>query len=483
MDESLRPSVRSVDLGSPRSIHIVAIGGAGMSAIAQVLLAMGHRVAGSDLRESPILGYLEERGAMTWVGHDPDHVGSSVDLLTRSTSIGDDNVEVVAAIERAIPVHSRADIMHSLTSLRQTLAISGTHGKTTTSSMLTVLLRHVGADPSFIVGAPIVGIGTGAHWGSGELLVVEADESDGSAFVVDAAGCVVTSLDPDHLDRYGTLDRFIAAFDQFLGAVPGPKVVCSDEPAGRSLAAQHGAATYGLVDTDAGFVPDFAIVDFTPSGAQSTFSIEVADPASPDSGRQRYPIHLQVPGIHNAKNATGAFAIATLSGVDPTKAAAGLGEYRGVARRFEIRGERNGVTFVDDYAHLPAEVSATVSAATQGDWDRVVAVFQPHRYSRTANLGASFGTSFVGADQVVITDLYAANEPPIEGVSSRIVYDAVVADDPDRDVVYVPLERLADWLADHLRPGDLCLTMGAGDLTEIPDQVLATMALDSDPAS
>lgn len=476
MNQPLRPPVRPVDLSSPKSIHVVAIGGAGMAAIAQVLIAMGHELAGSDLRDSNNLRFLDGLGATTWIGHDAAQLAAGVDLVTRSSAVGDDNVEIVAARERDIEVHSRADMMHSITVLRRTLAISGTHGKTTTSSMLTVLLRHAGADPSFIVGAPIAGIGTGAHWGSGELMVVEADESDGSAFVVDADGCVVTSLDPDHLDRYGTIDRFIAAFDAFLDGVDGPKVVCSDEPAGRSLAERHGAVTYGLVDPGDGYVPDFAIVEFTPKPMGSRFFIERA--GGGDSEVSRVEVSLSVPGIHNAKNATGAFALATMSGIDPETAAAGLGQYRGVARRYELRGERDGVTFVDDYAHLPAEVSATVTAAAQGGWGRVVAVFQPHRYTRTKSLGATFGDAFVGADQVVITDIYAANEVPIEGVSARIVYDAVVAADPERDALYVPFERLADWLADNLRSGDLCLTMGAGDLTAVPDQVLAAMARD-----
>lgn len=431
-----------------------------MSAIAEVLVAMGHRVSGSDLRPSPALDRLRGLGVEVTVGHDGAHVGG-IDVVTNSTAVPAGNPELVAARARAIPVLARAEMLSAITRLRRTVSVAGTHGKTTTSAMLAVAMGSAGLDPSYVVGGTIGAGGTGAHWSAGEWLVVEADESDGTFadLVTDVA--LVTSVEPDHLEHYGSFDLLVAAFEGFLAAAPGGRIVCADDPVALRLGAAAGASTYGF-NTDA----SLRIADFAPDRSASRFTV-VGD------GVELGAVMVPMPGRHNARNATGALAVALLVGATFERAAAGIAGFPGVGRRSQLRGERGGVTFVDDYAHLPGEVTPALAAAADGGWDRIVCVFQPHRYSRTQALWADFADAFVDADLVVVTEVYPAGEAPRAGVSGELIAAAVRAAHPAAPIEWQPDRRaLVAFLRGELRPGDLCLTLGAGDLTTLADELL-----------
>jgi UDP-N-acetylmuramate--alanine ligase len=452
-----------VDLTRPGRYHIVGVGGSGMSAIAEVLRAMGHEVSGSDLRSSPPLERLRALGVAVQVGHAAGNVGR-VDAVAVSTAIRADNPEVVEASRRGIPVLRRAEILTAITATRRTIAVAGTHGKTTTSSMLALALRACDWAPSFIIGGELNEVGTGAVWDRGDWLIVEADESDGTFLELRSEAAVLTSAEPDHLEHYGGVEPLLAAFERFVAERPGPVVVCADDETARQIGARHGAVSYG-------FAPDadVAIVDLRVGGDGASFGLR-------RDGEVIADVTLPLPGRHNVQNAAAAIALAAALGADPRQAASALDRFAGVARRFQRRGTARGVAFVDDYAHLPTEVAAAIQAAGEGEWERVVCVFQPHRYSRTAALGADFADAFEGVDLLGITDVYPAGEPPRPGVSGRLVLDAVLDAHPWRRVAYLP--RRSDqvaWLTSVLRPGDLCLTLGAGDLTSLPDDVQARL--------
>jgi UDP-N-acetylmuramate--alanine ligase len=453
----------SADPARPRRVHVVGIGGAGMSAIATVLATMGHTVTGSDLRASVVTDRLAAMGVPVAIGHRAEQVGSA-EVVTASTAVGPENLELVEARRRGLTVLTRAEVLAAVASLRRTIAVAGTHGKTTTASMLALVLVEAGLRPSFVVGGDLSEMGTNAVWADGEWLVVEADESDGSFLALDPEIAVVTNVEPDHLDHYGTFDVLRDAFDRFC-AVARHRVVGGDDEVAAAIGRARGAA---LVGTG----PDCTHRMVGLELGRSTVAFELTDPdGSP-------PLHLEVPvpGAHNARNAAVAAVAARAAGAPPWAAAAALARFGGVARRFEFRGAAGGVTVVDDYGHLPGEVRATLAAARAGGWRRLVAVFQPHRYSRTAGLGRDFGPAFADADVVVITDVYPAGEAPVPGVSGKVVAEAVQDSFPDMPVHYVPARaELARVVAGLLRPGDLCLTLGAGDLTAMPDELLVEL--------
>jgi UDP-N-acetylmuramate--alanine ligase len=454
-------STSTIDLGSPQRVHVVGVGGAGMSAIATVLARMGHTVTGSDLKTSTGLTRLEGLGVHVDIGHDAGNVPPDTDAVAISTAVPPTNPEVRAAHERGIPVLRRADILAAIAATRRTIAVAGTHGKTTTSSMLAVVLLGADLDPSFIIGGDVNEIGTGAAWNGGEWFVVEADESDGTFLELGAEGVVVTNVEPDHLGHYGSFDALVDSFDRFLGEATGPRIVCADDDVALRLAKQHGATTYGT-SPDA----DYRLVVHESGRVGTRFEIHRDE-------KPLVEVQLPVPGLHNARNATGALVAGVLLGATPEEAAAALGRYGGVARRFQFRGERDGVTFVDDYAHLPTEVRAALATAKDGGWNRVVCVFQPHRYSRTGDLWRDFADAFVDADLLVVTDVYPSGEAPRPGVTGRLIVQAVLDAHPKAWVAYLPRrdDQLA-YLRARLRPGDICLTLGAGDLTSLPDALL-----------
>ena len=448
-----------LDLSVPRRVHVVGVGGAGMSAIAEVLAAMGHDVTGSDLKPSAGLERLEALGVAVTVGHAAANLGQA-ELLTRSTAVPDRNPECRAAAEAGIPVLSRADVLTAICAQRSTVAVAGTHGKTTTASMLALVLRQAGVRPSFIIGGDVNEIGTGAAWDSGDLLVVEADESDGTFVRLPRSAAVVTNVEPDHLDHHGGYRELLAAFRRFVEETGGPVIVGVDDPDGAHLVASTDAVGIGTAEG-----ADWRITDVGEAWEGVRFTL-----TAPDG--DRLPLSLPVPGLHNARNAACAAAISRLLGMPSDPIVEGLGNFGGVARRFEHRGSSGGVEFVDDYAHLPTEVRATIAAASSGSWRRLVAVFQPHRYSRTEALWSDFGTAFEGADRIYVTDVYPAGEAPRPGVSGQLIVDAVERAFPGTDIHYIQRrEELVVALADDLVAGDLCLTMGAGALTSVPDEV------------
>ncbi|MDQ1429090.1 MAG: UDP-N-acetylmuramate--alanine ligase [Acidimicrobiaceae bacterium] len=457
---TVAPSAAPLDLTKPHRIHVVGVGGVGMSALASVLAGMGQQVSGSDLKASAEMERLVSLGVDARLGHDPAHL-DGVDVVTISSAIPARNIEVLEARRRGIPVLARAEVLAAIAATRSSIAVAGTHGKTTTSSMLALVLVEAGMRPSFIIGGDINEVGSGAAWGAGEWLVVEADESDGTFLALRPELALVTNVEPDHLDVWGGRAEMEAAFGRFLRTAASA-LVCADDPVAATFGREVGATNYGMSES-----ADYRMVNVTTARSSSRFSVI-------HRGESLGEFRLVVPGRHNALNACGALVGGLLVGAPVDAARRALARYGGVARRFEFRGEGGGVTFVDDYAHLPSEARAALSAAHDGGWDRVVAVFQPHRYSRTASLWADFADAFGDADILVVTDVYGAGEAPRPGVSGRLVLDAVLAAHPGTDGRYLPSHHeLVDYLRATLRPGDLCLTLGAGDLTLLPDEFLA----------
>jgi UDP-N-acetylmuramate--alanine ligase len=460
------PTDLVLDLTQPHALHVVGVGGAGMSAIATVLARMGHTVSGSDLRESRALERLGLLDVTTHIGHAAENLPDTLDAVVISTAIPESNPEVVAARERGIPVLRRADALRAIVATRTTVAVAGSHGKTTTSSMLALILRAAGWHPSFLIGGDVNEVGTNAVFDSGDWLVVEADESDGTFLELEPHDAVVTSVLPDHLDHYGDFEGLVDAFETFVARIPGVCAVCADDDVAAAIAARTAAVgsivTYGFADS-----ADYRMHDYEGGRGGTQFTLSCR-------GEALGVVQLPVPGRHNAVNAAGAAAIALELGAPFDAVTRALGGFAGVARRFQFRGERDGVTYVDDYAHLPSDVDAMIRAAREGGWERVVAVFQPHRYTRTAALWRDFADAFSGADALVLTDVYAAGEQPQPGVSGRLVLRAVLDAHPGQAVTYLP--RRADLVA-HVpglaRPGDVVLTLGAGDLTTAPDEWLA----------
>ena len=450
-----------LDLSRLARVHVVGAGGAGMGAIASVLKAMGHAVTGSDLKESQVTERLRAEGVPVAIGHDPANLADA-EVVAISSAISAANPEVRAARAAGVPVATRSQILPAIASVSRTVAVAGTHGKTTTSSMLALVLVEAGLRPSFIIGGDLNEIGTGGVWDTGDWFVIEADESDRTFLALDPDVAVVTSVEPDHLETYGGDPAELeAAFESFLGSA-GTAVVCADDPVAARLARSGAAVTYGT-----GEGADYRMTAIERSMPTISFDLD-------RRGERLGRIELPTPGLHNARNAAAAAVAALTAGAPFEAAAEALSRFGGVARRFEFRGAAGGVDFVDDYAHLPGEVEAALDAARDGgEWDRIVCVFQPHRYSRTAALGADFARSFAGADQLVVTEIYAAGEAPRPGVSSKIIVDAVLDARPQSSVTWLPrLDDAVEWLQRRLRPGDLCLTLGAGDLTGVPDAVM-----------
>jgi UDP-N-acetylmuramate--alanine ligase len=454
--------VPDLDLSTPRALHVVGVGGAGMSGIAAVLTRMGHRVSGSDLKDSPAMARLRLLGVDARVGHRAEHLPAAVDAVVCSSAIPPTNPEVAAALERGVPVLRRADALRALVATRRSVAVAGSHGKTTTSSMLALCLRAAGWHPSFLIGGDLHEVGSNAAYDDGEWLVVEADESDGTFLELAPDAAIVTNVAADHLDHYGTFDALVDAFARFLDGVAGPRVVGADDPVAARLAASRPEVkTFGWSSSD------YRLDDYTGGREGSRFRLHRGD-------EPLGVLELPIPGRHNALNATAAAALALELGVGFDAVARALRGFGGVARRFQFRGDIGGVTLIDDYAHNPGKVAAVLRAAREGGWRHVVAVFQPHRYSRTATLWRDYADAFVDADQVVLTDIYGAEETPQPGVTGRLVLRAILDAHPATPVTYLP--RRDDVIEHALglaRPGDVLVTLGAGDLTTVPDEWLA----------
>ncbi|MXW41617.1 MAG: UDP-N-acetylmuramate--L-alanine ligase [Acidimicrobiia bacterium] len=460
LDSDTEVSAVSV-LDSISRIHLLGIGGAGMSGLAVLLQQMGKAVSGSDLAASAVLDRLHASGVEVFVGHQASQVNGS-DLVVRSTAVGDANPEVLAAQAAGIAVWRRAEMLQAITVRCATVAVAGTHGKTTTSAMLAHILSVTGHDPSYLVGAALAGGSIGARWSGPDCFIIEADESDGTFEELRVIRGVLTSVEPDHLRSDRNPANLQAEFGRFCAGATHGLVVCADDAG--ALQASEGCerVLYGTAAFS-----DYRLQMLSQNGRSSSSKIYLA------SG-EILALDVPMAGQYNALNALGALTMACELGVEAAAGVAAVADFAGVARRFERRGEVAGVEFIDDYAHLPTEVSCALRAAREGIWKRVVCVFQPHRYTRTLYLWRDFARSFDLADVTILTDIYSAGEPEIPGVSGQLIWQAVNQANPGQDITYIAsLDEVAQCLVDVLRPGDLCLTLGAGDLTDIPDQVMA----------
>ena len=457
-------------------IHFVGIGGVGMSGIAEVLLTLGYRVTGSDARRSETVERLERLGAKVYVGHAAAQV-EGAHVVVSSSAVARDNVEVAAARQRGIPVIARAEMLAELMRLKYGIAIAGTHGKTTTTSMVAAVLGAGGFDPTVVVGGRVHGLGTNARLGQGEFLVAEADESDGSFLRLTPTIAVVTTVDAEHLDYYPDLDAIVAAFLAFANKVPfyGAVVVCLDDPNLQRMIPRmmdKRVVTYGL---EAGADVTARRLQFVEM--RSTF--EVAH-----RGVSLGTMTLQIPGRHNVLNALAATAVALDLEMPFPKIQTALAGFAGVQRRFQVRGIARDVLVVDDYGHHPAEIRATLAAAKAGFDRRVITVFQPHRYTRTQHLRQEFLTAFYQSDVLIVMDIYAAGEAPIPGVHAKDLADGIAAHG-HREVLYMDGDRagILDYLCESTRSGDLVLTLGAGDVGQLGAELLTRLNDPRDPSN
>ncbi|MDL4771007.1 MULTISPECIES: UDP-N-acetylmuramate--L-alanine ligase [Thermomonosporaceae] len=462
---SLISPAEVVPAGELGKVHFIAIGGAGMSGIARIMLKRGIAVSGSDARDSDLLGQLAGLGAEVHVGHDAAHVGDA-DTVVVSTAIRDANPELVAARERGLRVLHRSAALAALMAGRRGVAVAGTHGKTTTTSMLTVALQHAGADPSYCIGGQLVTTGLGADEGKGEAFVAEADESDGSFLMYAPDIAVVTNVEADHLDNYGGFEMVKENFARFVDRIePGGTLVAgADDAVAMELAER--ARARGLTVRTYGRAPgaDLRVTGFAPDGLGSRFEIDGVG-----------EVTLNVPGRHNALNAAAVVAVAQALEVDLSAVRAGLAAFGGAMRRLELKGEAGGVRVFDSYAHHPTEVGADLEAIRDlAGGGRLVAVFQPHLYSRTRFFAAEFGAALGLADAAVVLDVYGAREDPEPGVDGSLVAERIPA---ATDSVYVPVwDEVPAAAAGLARPGDVVVTLGAGDVTRLGPLILERLA-------
>jgi UDP-N-acetylmuramate--alanine ligase len=452
-------------------VHFVGIGGIGMSGIAELLLNLGYRVSGSDLKESDITSRLASLGGAVAIGHRAENVAADVDVVVTSSAVKKSNPEAIAARDRGIPVIPRAEMLAELMRLKDGVAIAGSHGKTTTTSLIATVVAHAGLDPTAVVGGKLNALGSNAKLGKGRLMVVEADESDGSFLKLHSSMAVVTNIDPEHLDHYRTMDALRAAFIEFCNRVPfyGLNVLCLDHPNVQALlpSLEKRFVTYGTAHT-----ADYRLSDVRLDGFSTSF---VAFRGSEGLGE----FSLQMVGAHNALNALAVIAVADEMDVPIDMVRAALADFSGVQRRFTVRGELRGITVVDDYGHHPAEVRATLAGARAAFGRRLVVAFQPHRYTRTRDLLQEFATAFNDADLLFVTNIYPAGEAPIPGVTSKTLVDALLAYG-HRNVTWVEKRGdLAPAIANVVKQGDIVLTLGAGDITQVGPELLRLLSPES----
>lgn len=438
-------------------IHLIGIGGTGMSGIAEVLINRGYTVSGSDIAETDVTARLARLGATIGLGHDAAHVGDAT-LVVVSSAIGRDNPEMREARRRNIPVVPRAEMLAELMRTRYGIAIAGAHGKTTTTSLVGAALAAGGLDPTVVVGGRIKAYGTGTRLGAGEFIVAEADESDASFLMLSPAIAVVTNVDLEHVEHYGSLESIIAAFQEFANKVPfyGVAILCANDPLVMQLAAsmERRVTTYGTTTA-----ADLVVTDVEADGLGSSFRV---------SGVGEFRVSL--PGRHNVLNATAAIAVGLELGIDVSRIQDALGAFEGVGRRFDVMHSARGVIVVDDYGHHPTEVRATLDTARE-IWPRkkITCVFQPHRYTRTQALWRQFGAAFTAADRVWLLPIYSAGEPPITGIDAQLIVRAAreaghtgvaLLEEPD-------VERVAERLAGDFGAGDVVVTLGAGNVWKV----------------
>ena len=460
-------------LGRTRRIHFVGVGGIGMSGIAELLANLGYDVSGSDAKHSDITDRLQRLGVKVRTGHDPEHVGHA-DVVVISSAIGSDNAEVVEARRRHIPVIPRAEMLAELMRLRYGIAIAGAHGKTTTTSMVALVLERGGMDPTAVIGGRLSAFGSNARLGRGDYMVVEADESDRSFLKLSPSIAVITNIDREHMESYGSWEQLQQAFVDFANKVPfyGAVVACVDDAPVREMLPriERRVITYGIEGATPGRGVNIRAREVALEAFGSRCRVVQAD--GDGAGVDLGALHLHVPGRHNVSNALGAVALGLEVGLPFVRIAAALEEFRGAERRFQLRGEERGVMVVDDYGHHPTEITAVIAAARAGIDRRVLVVFQPHRYTRTSQLMNEFGAALALADEVVLTDIYAAGEAPIDGVTIDTLA-STVRRTAKGDVHVVPaLEEVPATVASVARRGDLVLTLGAGSIGGVGDRIL-----------
>lgn len=445
------------------SFHFIGIGGAGMSALAKILLEMGKKVSGSDQSDSEILSQLSRLGARIFIGHEKDHITSEIDAIVYSSAIPPNNPEIVAAEELGITKLHRSDINAMLLNSKNGIAVAGAHGKTTTTAMLGVSLDHANVSPTIIIGGESPDLGTNAKLGASDFLVSEADESDGSFLKLKSYIAVVTNVEDDHLDHYGSVENIKAAFKKFIESVRSKAIVCTDSEYLRDIIETVGnkksLVTYAL-DRDA----DYRAINIQTAGSGMTFEVE-------HHSKNLGSVEIKIPGRHNVLNALATIVVGISIGVPFDKIADGLRKFHGAKRRFQTKGRINGVWIVDDYAHHPTEIESTLTAARQTNPKRLICVFQPHRYSRTKLLAKEFASAFDSADELILTDIYSAGEDPIEGIDGRTILNEV------KSATYIPKrEDLAPYLKSIVRAGDLVITMGAGDIFKTGEELLKILS-------
>ena len=450
-------------MGESKRVHFIGIGGAGMSAIAVVLLAKGVQVSGSDLKESRNTRQLRDLGARIFIGHRPENI-EGAELLVVSSAIPDRNRELRRARELGLEVLPRAAMLSRLMKEGRGIAVAGTHGKTTTTSMIAMIIRQAGLDPTYVVGGELNDVGSNAHAGGGDLVIAEADESDGSFLLLRPWAEVITNVEEDHHDFFKDGDEVLEYFQRFVSLVPadGIVVLAGDDPGVAALAgcSQGREVTFGQTE-------DCDVRNSPPRTSREKSRFDVYH-----RGELLGEVCLNIPGLHNVRNAMAALALTLSIGVDFDDAAEALRAFRGVMRRYQFVDEVSDIRFIDDYAHHPSEIKTTLNTAALEGAERVVCMFQPHRYSRTAALWNDFGQALQGADLIILTDVYAAGEDPLPGVNGKLILNALLEADSSKQVIYVPKRSaLGEAAARFVRPGDLVLTMGAGDISQCASEI------------
>jgi UDP-N-acetylmuramate--alanine ligase len=446
-----------------RQIHFVGIGGIGMSGIAEVLLNLGYAITGSDVSLSDITQRLTSLGAVIFSGHQASHLRDA-DVVVTSTAVKDDNPEVLEAHRRNIPVIPRAEMLAELLKMKFSVAVSGSHGKTTTTSMVSTVLAYGGLDPTMVIGGKLASIGSNAKIGDGEIIVAEADESDGSFLKLNPCLAVITNIDREHLDYYRDIEEIKAAFLKFANIVPfyGSTILCLDNEHVREILPQikRKVITYGLTSP-----ADYQATEMVLAGPLSKFSVSCR-------GERLGEVTLKVPGRFNIANALATIAVARELDMPFDAIRKGLEAFVGVHRRLEIKGKVNGVTVVDDYGHHPTEIRETLAAARQVWKDRIIVVFQPHRYTRTQKLFNEFLTAFPDADYLIVTDIYAASEKPIEGVSAASLCEGIRAHGHQGVIYLSGFDDMTDHLLAIAKPSDVIITQGAGSVWKVGEEFL-----------
>jgi UDP-N-acetylmuramate--alanine ligase len=449
-----------------QKIHFVGIGGIGMCGIAELLLSQGYRISGSDVREGPTVSRLQGLGIDVHIGHEESNLGEA-DVLVYSSAVKANNPEIREAEARKIPVIRRAEMLAELMRLKEGIAVGGSHGKTTTTSLIAHILDAAGLDPTAVIGGRVQAPGgdpTGARLGASDILVAEADESDGSFLRLTPAIAVITNIDPEHLDHYGSFDAVQDAFVRFANGVPfwGVTILCADHPGVQTILPRltRRINTYGFSSQAELVADEIEVVEFG-----MRFRVQLR-------GEELGTVSLRLPGRHNIANALAAIAVAIELEVPFGKAAAALADFPGIERRFEFRGDARGIRFVDDYAHHPSEIQATLAAARAAHRGRIVSVFQPHRYSRTRDCFEDFTRSFNDTDVLIVTEIYPAGEPKIPGVEAQRLVEAIRSHG-HRDTQFIAdFDSIVLNLPEQLREGDLVLTLGAGNISALGPRLL-----------